>query len=236
MTLEQAVELGLINSRTYQDIREDLYLQALPVTQQRFSFAYQWAVIENAVRQWAGLESSAGRQINWSLGTTASFSKLFSTGALLTFSVANQTVFNFNSSSPFGFTSVSVINLDLVQPLLQGGGKAVTLEPLTQVERNLVYAIRAFARFREQFYVSVVAIWHHARFDTLAAAATGGNPISTLAATWASPAPTCRAGSSATCPRCIESWTWRPTKNTSANWKRHSSCSRACRKNAARWR
>ena len=32
-------------------------------------------------------------------------------------------------------TSVSTINLDAIQPLLRGGGKAVTLEPLTQVER-----------------------------------------------------------------------------------------------------
>src|SRR5262245_46199132 len=36
--LEQATELGLINSREFQDKREDLYVFALPVTLQRFAF------------------------------------------------------------------------------------------------------------------------------------------------------------------------------------------------------
>ena len=41
LNLNQAVELGLINSREYQSAREDLYLLSLPVTLQRFSFAAQ---------------------------------------------------------------------------------------------------------------------------------------------------------------------------------------------------
>jgi hypothetical protein len=152
--LEQAVELGLINSREYQNFREELYEEALPVTAERFSFAWQWAAMEDAVRQWAGPKSLEGQQNNWNLGSTASFSKLFSTGALLTFNFANTTVFNFLSFAR-GTTSQSTINLDFVQPLLRGGGRAVTLEPLTQAERNLVYAIRAFARFREEYYLSI---------------------------------------------------------------------------------
>ena len=34
---------------------------------------------------------------------------------------------------------------------LQGGGRAVTLEGLTQAERNLLYEVRAFARYRQDF-------------------------------------------------------------------------------------
>jgi hypothetical protein len=41
--------------------------------------------------------------------------------------------------------------LSFVQPFLQGGGRAVTLEPLTLAERQLLYQIRSFARFRQQF-------------------------------------------------------------------------------------
>ena len=152
LTLDQAVELGLINSREYQSFREDLYLAALPVTLQRFSFAWQWAASLDAVRQWATLNSTQGYQNNWNLASGASVGKLFSTGALLTASFANTTVFNFVSH---GLSSYSLINVDFVQPLLQGGGKAVTLEPLTQAERNLVYSIRSYARFREQFYSSI---------------------------------------------------------------------------------
>jgi hypothetical protein len=52
-------------------------------------------------------------------------------------------------------TSQSTINLDLVQPFLRGGGLAVTLENLTQAERNLIYQVRLFARFRKTFYVAI---------------------------------------------------------------------------------
>ncbi len=183
LTLPQTVELGLVNSPTYQRFREDLYLGALPVTQQRFSFAYQWAAVENAIRQWAGPQSSQGPQNNWTFGTNVGFTKLFSTGALLTLAFANTTVINFNNLVGPRVNTQSKINLDLVQPLLQGGGKAVTLEPLTEAERNLLYEIRAFARFREQFYVSVaIGLSLPSDLPSAAGATTVGSPISVLAA------------------------------------------------------
>ena len=46
---------------------------------------------------------------------------------------------------------------DPVQPFLRGGGFAVTLEALTLAERNLLYAIRSYARFRSLFYVAIAA-------------------------------------------------------------------------------
>jgi hypothetical protein len=182
LTLDQSVELGVINNRTYQDFRQQLYLTCLPVTADRFSFAYQWAAGEQAIREFAGQKSPVGSVNNWQLGSSVSFTKLFSTGALLTFDFVNNTVFNF--TGPNGFTSASTINLSAVQPLLQGGGRAVTLEPLTQAERNLLYSIRAYARFREEFYVSV-AIGTSLPGSLSSAAGTtnaAGNPISVLAA------------------------------------------------------
>ena len=46
MTLDQAAELAMFNSREYQDQRENLYLAALPVTQERFSFMAQFFAAE----------------------------------------------------------------------------------------------------------------------------------------------------------------------------------------------
>jgi len=154
LKVEQAVELGLINSREYQDARENLYMAALPVATQRFSFAAQFFAFGQAVRQWAGIQTADTPRNNWALSSNVGFSKLFSTGALLLADFANQTVFNM---AGFGrsLTSQSTINLDLIQPLLRGGGRAVTLEPLTQAERNLLYQIRTFARFRKEFYVFI---------------------------------------------------------------------------------
>jgi hypothetical protein len=154
LKLEQAVELGLINSREYQDARENLYMTALPVATERFSFAAQFFAFGQAVRQWAGRQTSDVPKNNWALSSNLGFTKLFSTGALLLADFANQTVFGLTG---FGrsLSSQSTINLDLIQPLLRGGGRAVTLEPLTQAERNLLYQIRTFARFRKEFYVFI---------------------------------------------------------------------------------
>jgi hypothetical protein len=181
LNLEQAVELGLINSREYQSIREDLYLEALPVTLQRFSFAWQFAAVEDAFRQWAGVNANGGYQNNWTLGSKVSAAKLFSTGALLTASLANTTVFNFARDK---VSSASLINVDFAQPLLQGGGKTVALEPLTQAERNLVYSIRAYGHFRSQFFTSITLGSNLPQNLAVAAGATtgGSSPISTLAA------------------------------------------------------
>jgi outer membrane protein TolC len=54
----------------------------------------------------------------------------------------------------------SDLAVSLVQPFLQGGGTAVTLEALTQEERNLLYDLRDFADFRRAFVVEVVSDYY----------------------------------------------------------------------------
>jgi Outer membrane efflux protein len=156
ITLEQASELGLINSREFQDRREELYLTALPVTVERFAFAAQFFAMEEIIRERTGRQTAEGAHNRWQLNTTAGLTKLFPTGALLLFRFANQTLLEMTGQQKHT-VSTSTINLDLVQPLLRGGGRAVTLEPLTQVERNLLYDLRDYARFRKQFYVRIAA-------------------------------------------------------------------------------
>jgi outer membrane protein TolC len=153
INLDQSVELGGFNSREFQDRREDLYLTALPVASDRFSFAAQFLLAGEVFRQWAGSQSPEGRQNRWSATTNTGVAKLFPTGALLLLDFANRTVVDFAN---FPRTiSQSTATLDLIQPLLRGGGRAVTLEPLTQSERDLLYQIRSYARFRKEFYVSI---------------------------------------------------------------------------------
>src|SRR5262245_31958776 len=90
INMDQCVELGIINSRDFQTARETLYLTALPVTLQRFAFAAQFFVTEQAIRERAGSLVPGGPKNDWTLNSTAGFSKLFSTGALLMLKFANQ--------------------------------------------------------------------------------------------------------------------------------------------------
>jgi hypothetical protein len=155
LNLEQITELGFLNSREFQTIREQLYLTALAVTAERFAFIAQPFATEQLVRERAGRQAPGGYTNSWLSTTNAGFTKAFSTGALLLFNFANQTVYNLGRGG--ATTSVSTVNLDLVQPFLAGGGRAVALEPLTQAERDLVYAIRQFFRFRQEYYVFFAA-------------------------------------------------------------------------------
>jgi len=150
--LDQAVELALFNSREFQDRREDLYLAALPVTLERFSFAAQAFASEQIIRESTG-RSLAGAGEAWRLNTDAGISRRLATGGELLVRLANQVVIDLSGNNPQ--VSLSNLGFTFLQPFLRGGGLAVTLEALTQAERTLLYAIRSYARFRKVFYVAI---------------------------------------------------------------------------------
>src|SRR5262249_26172882 len=74
LTLDQAAELAMFNSREYQDQRENLYIQALPVTLQRFTFMAQFFAAEQAIRSYTGRDTPAGQTNRWSLNGGTRFS------------------------------------------------------------------------------------------------------------------------------------------------------------------
>lgn len=150
INLPQSVELALFNSREFQDRREDLYGAALPVTVERFSFISQFFATERAVREATGSETAQGAGSRWRLDSNGGFTKLFPTGALLLVQMANRLVVELGHGRPD--VSLSNLTMEITQPLLQGGGYAFTMENLTQTERNLLYALRSYARFRKVHY------------------------------------------------------------------------------------
>ncbi len=44
-------------------------------------------------------------------------------------------------------------------PLLRGSGTLVVREPLTQAERNLVYAVRSFERYKQRFTIEIISAY-----------------------------------------------------------------------------
>ena len=122
LTLDQAAELAMFNSREFQDQRENLYVSALPVTYGRFSFVAQFFAAQEAARAYTGRDTPQGQTSNWSLNNGTGFSKVLPTGALLLLNFSNQTVFNF--LNPKDVFSVTNLNFTAIQPLLQGGGRS----------------------------------------------------------------------------------------------------------------
>ena len=125
--MQQAWLLAIMNARFYQYNLEQVYLAALPVTLQRFSFEPQFyagmgqvtGVPQNRSGAGAGFPStpgvvtSPGLGFNYAtrfapngqisalnLGTVAGFGKLFSSGGQLLMGFANEVVFNFLNKNP----------------------------------------------------------------------------------------------------------------------------------------
>lgn len=167
----QAMTLALINNRGYQARIETIYLRSLDVTLARFNFEPQFvAGLAPQTTPRGGLspnnqnsflyrtrEAPGGQQSTLSFGELAGVGKLLSFGGTVVAGFANSVVFNLVGSRPMQPTVQSVIPITLAQPFLSNGGRAFTLEPLTLAERALLYEIRGFAQFRQQFMPSVLA-------------------------------------------------------------------------------
>ncbi len=171
ITLEQSFALGLINSRAYQFQLETIYINALAVTLQRFAFQPQFVagisprttpannigLPVNPANSFLYRTRETGNQVSQlTLGQVAGVGKVLGTGGQILGAFAAQTVFNLNSSTPSQPTVQGFLPLTFVQPFLRGGGRAVTLELLTQAERTLLYTVRTFARFRQEFIANIL--------------------------------------------------------------------------------
>ena len=140
-------------------------------------------VIDSQQFTYATRFSPNGQISTLNLGTVAGFGKLFSTGGQLVMGFANELLFNFAGKNPQQPTVISALPISFVQPLLRGGGRAVTLEPLTQAERNLLYQVRAFGLFRQQFFVVTLTggtIQNFGNTFTLAGFSSAGNSDPTI--------------------------------------------------------
>jgi hypothetical protein len=153
----EAIELGLIHSREYQEQLEDMYLKALSLTLNRYRFDVRPLNLSGNEPGTSLLyEHQPDDASNLSLGaTTAGVSKLLPAGGQFAAELTNNTLWLL-SGSPNQTRSATSLAYSIVQPLMIGAGRNIALEQLTQAERNVVYGIRTFARFRKDFYVTIL--------------------------------------------------------------------------------
>ena len=188
LTMEKAFQIAIVNSRTYQFQLENIYINALPVTLQRFSFQPQFVaglspstgIAGNGATNVGTLSPTVspansfiyatretGAQLSaLNIGTVAGVGKLFDNGTRVLASFANSIAFNFIGRNPAQPTVRSFLPIQALVPLLRGGGRAYVLETLTQAERSLLYSIRSFAKFRQEFVVSTLVGGSIAQFGT----------------------------------------------------------------------
>jgi outer membrane protein TolC len=151
---ETAIELARLHSREYQDQVEQLYFTALAFTFERFEFDTQWFYRSSNTAALNGVGGPPTESRLLSTGRNAGFTKNLTIGGQLLVDFANSFVWEFAGDTVSNASSGLLVSL--TQPLLRGAFREVRLESLTQSERNLLYNVRDFGRFRRTFYTDLV--------------------------------------------------------------------------------
>ncbi len=154
VSLPEAMDLASIHSREYQTNIENLYLDALSLTAERFKLGVRY-LGTNGREPSAGLTGStnaagAGRAV---VATPFGISQALPTGGQIAVDIANSVtwVFSGNGSQ----SSAPSLGYSLTQPLLFQAGRKIALESLTQSERDVLYTVRTLARYRQSLFTQV---------------------------------------------------------------------------------
>lgn len=166
LTLPQAVALATAHNREYQTQRETLYIKALDLRLTRHEFETQF---------FGGFSGGYNADRNdEAVGTEASvgFKRLLAGGARISTEVAVAWVDVLTGNLRGGLASI--LSATVTQPLLRGSARDIVMEGLTQAERDTLYQVRSFNRFRKTFVVSVIAQYYTIlqRFDRVKNART----------------------------------------------------------------
>ncbi len=147
LSLKEALEIAVQSSRAFIDEKESLYLDALALYGTRHSFGPLLSSTLGYVFS-GGDGGDASSSASWSGGVSQKMPWGGDVSASAGLSHAGGP-----GAEPGAFgTSASI---RLTQPLLRGAGRELALEPLTQAERGMMYAIRRFELFRENFSIDV---------------------------------------------------------------------------------
>jgi len=150
LTLAQALDIAAENSRDFQRQKETLYLAALSLTTRLNDFRMRFGGGGSATAD--GISDTAA-DVTLTDDLSAAASSVVGTQVVTNFvQTFMRSVINGGQ-----FDGSSILNLSITQPLLRGAGRHIAREPLTQAERNVIYAIRDFERFRSQFAIDLVS-------------------------------------------------------------------------------
>ncbi len=157
ITLPQAVAIATAQNRNYQQQKEQLYLVALDLTGVEHDYAMQWfgtvdfAYLKNRRTDITGKESTEEQLAQ---SSELGFNQLLADGTQIGVAIALDWG-RFLTGDPRE-SLTSVLTATITKPLLRGAGKEIALERLTQAQRNVLYQIRSFNRYRKTFVVLIV--------------------------------------------------------------------------------
>lgn len=170
LSLNSVLDLAFQHSKDYQTQKERLYLEALALTFDRYQYTPRFSASVGGDYVWdaqdqfvVDMQSLTGME---NISTSESFEAGTSLGARYLLKSGGEIALNLTSNfTRFLTGDVSEIGTSALigsftQPLLRGFGSDIETENLMQAERDLLYQLREFTRFRKSFAVRVASDYY----------------------------------------------------------------------------
>ena len=155
LSLNEALQVAARNSRDYQERKQRLYRSALALDFERQAFAGTFSgTLEGRYQQDRSATGEGGGTVEGTaLSLVGGLARTLTTGVSLTTQIGWDLVRmlqpgGLSSRGLYGDASISI-------PLLRGAGRHIAAEPVTQAEREVLYAIWEFERFKKSFVVDL---------------------------------------------------------------------------------
>lgn len=152
LTLPQAVAIATAHNREYHTQKEELYIKALDLRLTRHEFETQF--FENISGGYATDRNDEVYGFEGGFG----FKRLLATGMRIGSRLALVYINVLSGNLSSGMATI--LSTTVAQPLLRGSDRRVVLENLTQAEKDTLYQVRLFNRFRKTFVVSVISQYY----------------------------------------------------------------------------
>ncbi|MCK5094349.1 MAG: TolC family protein, partial [Spirochaetes bacterium] len=153
LSLIDALQVGARNSREYQDQKEEVFRAALNLDLKRNEFK---SIFSASAESGVSADLKDGdATVGAENSATGSLTRKLKSGLTVAARLGLDLVslLTGDRSSSLGLFADATISI----PLLRGSGKHIVTEPLTQAERDVVYAIYRFERFKNTFAVQIAA-------------------------------------------------------------------------------
>lgn len=151
LSLIEALQVGARNSFEYQTRKEGIFKEALDLDIERNEFRNIFTgQIDSLIEtDMSGKRTISGTEQSAVVGVSRKLESGVELTSALAVDLAN--LLTLNQASAYGILGDATVSI----PLLRGSGKHIVTESLTQAERDVVYAIYQFERFRRTFAVSI---------------------------------------------------------------------------------
>ncbi len=153
--LKDAVKIAARSSRDYQSQKESLFKTALALDLEDHKFRTTFSgLLSSSVDS---SSSEGDRSTGYDNQLKLGMAKAFQNGTEVASSIAVDLagMLTGDKDSAWGLVADASISI----PLLRGSGKLVTMESLTQAQRDLVYGVRSFEQYKREFVVNVASAY-----------------------------------------------------------------------------